>query len=88
MPKYEGAYLTGAFAGKKVYVGCERCKIQRRYDGNAIIERAGTEVALPDLLTTIAAGLGCYLNLAPTPNGIRCGLRYEGPSVLGRQKKP
>lgn len=81
MPKYTGARLTGDFRGRKVHVACDRCKITRRFDGDRIIDRVGTEVALPDLLSTIAAGLGCYLNQAPTPNGIRCGLHYDGPSA-------
>lgn len=87
MAGYDGCYLLREFAGKKVHVACERCQIRRRFDGDAMIERAGLDAPLPDLLTQIAVGMGCNLNIAPTPNGIRCGLKYDGPSVIGRKGK-
>lgn len=56
-------------------VECVRCQLRRRYDGMARFERAG-DCAMPDLLTKLAVGLGCDLNIAPTPEGIRCTLHY------------
>jgi hypothetical protein len=80
MPRYRGAFLSSDLAGLKVRVVCERCKLRRQYAGNALIERVGPEEALPELLTRIAVGLGCDLNISPTPNGLRCAMRYEYPT--------
>lgn len=79
MPHYQGARLSAHLSGQKVRVVCIRCKLQRQYDGTAMVSRVGPRVSLPDLLTRIAVGLGCDLNIAPTPNGIRCALHYEQP---------
>lgn len=83
MPRYQGARLSSELAGRKVHVICERCGLSRRYDGDAILARIGPDVPLPDLLTRIALGNGCTLNAAPTPNGIRCALRYGEASRGG-----
>jgi hypothetical protein len=70
-----GARRLSQFRNQKVSVECVQCQLRKRYDGSALYERAG-DVAMPDLLTKIAVGLGCTLNIAPTPNGRRCGLHY------------
>lgn len=79
MPQYQGARISKELKGRKVHVVCDRCKLRRRYDGTAMVEKIGPGVALPDLLTRIAVGIGCDLNIAPTPNGIRCAMRYAKP---------
>lgn len=75
MSQEPGARRLSQFRNSKVEVECLRCQLRRRYDGESLYERAG-DVAMPDLLTKIAVGLGCELNVAPTPNGIRCSLHY------------
>lgn len=70
-----GARRLSQFRRCKIRVECDRCQLRRQYDGSALFERAG-DVSMPDLLTKIAVGLGCTLNVAPTPNGRRCGLHY------------
>lgn len=70
-----GARRLSLYRNKKVIVECFQCQLRKQYDGSALYERVG-DVALPDLRTKIAVGLGCTLNVAPTPNGRRCGLRY------------
>ncbi len=80
MSQDRGAFLSSDLSGLKVRVGCERCKLKRQFDGNALIDRAGRNEPLPGLLTRIAVGLGCDLNIAPTPNGLRCAMRYEYPT--------
>lgn len=70
-----GARRLSQFRNQKICVECLRCQLRRRYDGAALYERAG-DCAMPDLLTRIAVGLGCDLNISPTPNGRRCGLHY------------
>lgn len=77
MRTYQGARLSRELAGQKVHVICERCRLSRRYDGDAMLAKIGPDVAMPDLLTRIAIANGCLLNSAPTPNGIRCGLTYR-----------
>lgn len=77
MWQYRGALLSKELKGRKVYIACDRCKLRRRYDGTAMVEKVGPGVSLPDLLTRFAVGLGCDLNIAPTPNGRRCAMRYE-----------
>lgn len=77
MPRYQGARLSAQLNGHKVRVVCIRCKLHRQYDGTALVSRVGPGVSLPDLLTRIAVGIGCDLNISPTPNGIRCALHYE-----------
>lgn len=42
--------------------------------------REGRAGGLSDQLSRIAVGLGCDLNIAPTPNGLRCVMRYEYPT--------
>jgi hypothetical protein len=78
MSQYQGALLSKQLKGRKVYIACDRCKLRRRYDGTAIVAKVGPGVPLPDLLTRFAMGLGCDLNIAPTPNGMRCAMLYEG----------
>ena len=80
MSQYRGALLSKELQGRKVYIACERCKLRRRYDGTAIVAKVGPGVPLPDLLTRFSVGLGCDLNIAPTPNGLRCAMRYEYPT--------
>lgn len=76
MHAYKGARTLSEFAGRKIHVECLKCEIRRRYDGDAMIARVGRDVVMPDLLNRIARGNGCTLNDAPTPNGIRCAMRY------------
>lgn len=78
MHAYKGARTLSEFAGRKIYVECLKCEIRRRYDGNATIARVGGRVAMPELLNLIARGNGCTLNDAPTPNEIKCRMRYCG----------
>lgn len=75
-----GARLLSEYAGRKIHVECQRCEIRRRYDGNAMIARAGGDVVMPDLLNRIARGNGCTVNDAPTPNGIRCRMTFAQPN--------
>lgn len=76
MQAYKGARTLFEFAGRKIHVECLKCEIRRRYDGDAMIARVGRNVVMPDLLNRIARGNGCFLNDAPTPNGIRCRMHY------------
>ncbi len=71
-----GARRLNVYRNQKMAVACERCGMSRRYDGNRMIEKLGPDVVLPDLLGKIARAEGCVLINAPTPNGLRCGLRY------------
>lgn len=71
-----GARRLITYQNQKVAVACERCGMSRRYDGNAMIAKLGPDAVLPDLLRRIAHAEGCELINAPTPNGLRCGLRY------------
>ncbi|MBB5273968.1 RNase P subunit RPR2 [Rhizobium rosettiformans] len=71
-----GARRLIVYRNQKVVVACERCGLSRRYDGNRMIAKLGPDVVLPDLLRRIAKAEGCDLINAPTPNGLRCGLRY------------
>ncbi len=80
MSQYRGELLSRELKGRKVYIVCDRCELRRRYDGSAIVAKVGPGVSLPDLLTRFAVGLGCDLNIAPTPNGLRCAMRYEYPT--------
>jgi hypothetical protein len=80
MSQDRGAFLSSDLSGLKVRVVCLKCEQRRQYDGNALIARVGRDVPLPELLTRIAVGLGCDLNIAPTPNGLRCAMRYEYPT--------
>lgn len=84
MSQYRGSLLSKELKGRKVRIACDRCKLRRRYDGTAIVAKIGPWVSLPDLLIRFAVGLGCDLNIAPTPNGRRCAMRYEGMTV-GRE---
>lgn len=79
MPVRRDARILAEFAHQKIHVQCLRCEIRKRYDGNAMIARAGGDIVMPELLNMIARGLGCTLNDAPTPNGIRCSMQY-GPT--------
>lgn len=76
MHAYKGSRTLSEFAGRKIKVECLRCEIRRRYDGDAMIGRVGSDVVMPDLLNRIARGNGCTLNDGPTPNGIRCRMHY------------
>jgi RNase P subunit RPR2 len=71
-----GARRLHEFRNQKIRVICDRCGMSRRYDGNAMLATVGSDFLLPELLTRIAIAEGCERNLAPTPNGKRCGLRY------------
>lgn len=71
-----GARRLIVYRNQKMAVACDRCGLSRRYDGNAMIEKLGPDTVLPDLLKRIAKAEGCELINAPTPNGLRCGLRY------------
>lgn len=71
-----GARRLHVFKNQKIVVICDRCGLSRRYDGNRMIEKLGPDVVLPDLVGRIAKAEGCELVKAPTPNGLRCGLRY------------
>ena len=71
-----GARRLIVYRNQKITVACMRCGLTRRYDGNAMIEKLGPDVVLPDLVGRIAQAEGCSLIKAPTPNGLRCGLRY------------
>lgn len=71
-----GARRLISYQNQKIVVACERCGMSRRYDGNAMIAKLGPDAVLPDLVRRIAKAEGCELVNAPTPNGLRCGLRY------------
>lgn len=71
-----GARRLSQFQNLKISVTCDRCGLSRRYDGNTMLAKVGSDFLLPELLTRIAIAEGCELNLAPTPNGKRCGLKY------------
>ncbi len=71
-----GARRLITYENQKMAVGCDRCGLYRRYDANAMIAKLGRDVVLPDLLGKIARAEGCERVNAPTPNGLRCGLRY------------
>lgn len=58
MHAYKGARTLSEFAGRKIHVECLKCEIRRRYDGDAMIERVGRDVVMPDLLNRIARGNG------------------------------
>lgn len=87
MPRYQGARLSAQLTGHKVRVVCIRCKLHRQYDGTALVSRVGPSVSLPDLLTRIAVGIGCDLNISPTPNGIRCALHYEELGAVREERR-
>lgn len=76
MHAYKGGRTLSESAGRKIHVECLKCEIRRRHDGDAMIARVGGRVAMPDLLNLIARGNGCTLNDAPTPNEIKCRMRY------------
>lgn len=71
-----GARRLAIYRGLKVRVRCDKCRLERQYDGNLLIDRCGPDQPLPDLLTRLAIAEGCYLNAATTPNGDRCKLVY------------
>ncbi len=76
MSQDRGAFLSSDLSGLKVRVGCERCKLTRQFDGNGLIDRVGRNEPLPGLLTRIAVGLGCDLNIAdPERRALRDALR-------------
>ncbi|MFN7089466.1 MAG: hypothetical protein ACK4P4_02805 [Allorhizobium sp.] len=72
-----GARRLNVCRDQKIVVACDRCGLSRRYDGNAMIDKLGPDVALPDLIGKIARAEGCELVNAPTPNGLRCGLKFH-----------
>lgn len=76
MSQGSGARRLQIYRNQKISVTCDRCGMARRYDGNAMLAKVGSDFLLPELLTRIAIAEGCELNLAPTPNGKRCGLKY------------
>lgn len=67
-----GARRLAIYRGLKIKVRCEKCRLQRQYDGDAMIAHCGADQPLPDLLTRLAIAEGCYVNAATTPNGDRC----------------
>lgn len=89
MSQDRDAFLSSDLFSLKVQVGCERCKLKRQFDGNALIDRVGRNEPLPGLLTRIALGLGCDLGHCTDPerNALRDTLRvsdrmgFEGAAV-------
>lgn len=73
-----GARRLQIYRNQKISVTCDRCGMSRRYDGNAMLAKLGPDFVMPELLNRLAAAEGCKLTNAPTPNGLRCGLRYGG----------
>lgn len=73
-----GAFRLRKYANQKIFVVCDRCGMSRRYDGNRMLAKLGPDFVMPELLNKVAAAEGCKLINAPTPNGLRCGLRYGG----------
>jgi hypothetical protein len=55
--KYTSPYLSD-YWGKKLSVTCEKCGIKKRYDINALLEKAGDH-CMPDLRHVMARALNC-----------------------------
>ena len=85
MTHYQGARLSAYLSGQKVRVVCIRCKLQQQYDGTAMVSRVSPWISLPDPLTRIAVGLGCDLNIAPTPTAFvaLCTMSSLGKGLWG-----
>ena len=73
-----GARRLIVYRNQKISVTCDRCGMFKRYDGNQMLTKLGPDFVMPELLNKVAAAEGCKLINAPTPNGLRCGLRYGG----------
>lgn len=76
MSQGSGARRLHIYKNQKIRVVCDRCGMSKRYDGNSMLQKLGPDFILPELLNKLAEAEGCELNLAPTPNGKRCGLKY------------
>lgn len=71
-----GAVRLRKYANQKIRVVCDRCGMAKQYDGNQMLAKLGPDFVMPELLNRVAAAEGCKLINAPTPNGLRCGLRF------------
>lgn len=72
------------FADGKIIVSCE-CGLNRRYDGQRMLSRAG-DIPMPDLLARIVRAEGCA---ALTKSGVyaRCKARYDLQAMRESIKK-